>query len=179
MTLIKYFYIEDGEQRGPITIEEFINKGLNGNVLVWCEGMIGWTPASEVEEIRDALSLSTPPPSPANCQGEVPPPFHSTNTGHNPRTQGGPEENQFYSASKEPTNYMVYAILATILCCIPTGIASIVYANKANTSWAAGRYKESLEATKNARLWLIITVCVGAFSIIISFMFGLFTSLLG
>jgi predicted secreted protein len=37
-----------------------------------------------------------------------------------------------------PPNYLVWAILATLFCCLPLGIASIVYAAQVNTKWSAG-----------------------------------------
>ncbi|WP_197513887.1 CD225/dispanin family protein, partial [Mycobacterium sp. 1165178.9] len=39
---------------------------------------------------------------------------------------------------QEPDNYLVWAILCTVLCCLPFGIVSIVYSNKVSGLWAQG-----------------------------------------
>ena len=65
---------------------------------------------------------------------------------------------------------------STLLCCLPAGVASIVYANKANSLWSIGRYEESMAATKNARLWLFISIGAGIVTYILCFIFGLFSS---
>jgi hypothetical protein len=41
-------------------------------------------------------------------------------------------------------------ILCTVLCCLPLGIVSIVYASKVSGLWAQGRYAEAQEASANA-----------------------------
>jgi hypothetical protein len=56
----------------------------------------------------------------------------------------------------KPDNYLVWAILSTIFCCIPTGIASIIYASKVNEAYARGEYQEAQNASKNAKLWALI-----------------------
>ncbi len=58
----------------------------------------------------------------------------------------------------KPDNYLVWAILSTIFCCIPTGIASIIYASKVNEAYARGEYDEAQRASKNARTWALVGV---------------------
>ncbi|KZS68919.1 hypothetical protein A4G26_00735 [Mycobacterium kansasii] len=62
----------------------------------------------------------------------------------------------------EPDNYLVWAILATILCCLPFGIVSIVYSTKVSGLWAQGRYAEAQAAAANAKKWAIISAIAGA-----------------
>ncbi|KZS84492.1 CD225/dispanin family protein [Mycobacterium persicum] len=62
----------------------------------------------------------------------------------------------------EPDNYLVWAILATILCCLPFGIVSIVYSTKVSGLWAQGRYAEAQAASANAKKWAIISAIAGA-----------------
>lgn len=56
----------------------------------------------------------------------------------------------------KPDNYLVWAILSTIFCCIATGIASIIYASKVNEAYARGEYEEAQKASKNAKMWALI-----------------------
>ncbi len=56
---------------------------------------------------------------------------------------------------QKPDNFLIWSILSTVLCCLPTGIVAIVYANKVDSLWHAGNHLEAEEAAKNARLWTL------------------------
>lgn len=47
---------------------------------------------------------------------------------------------------RKPDNCLVWAILTTVLCCLPFGIVSIVYASKVDSEWALGHYDEAEDA---------------------------------
>ena len=70
-----------------------------------------------------------------------------------------------------PNNYLVIAIIGTLLCCIP-GIVSIVYAAKVNGLYAEGKYTEADAASKNAKTWAIVALVLGGISIILNVVFG-------
>jgi hypothetical protein len=63
-------------------------------------------------------------------------------------------------------NYLVFAILATVFCCLPTGIVSIVYAAQVNTKVAAGDVAGATVASNNAKMWALISLGVGLLSIV-------------
>ena len=48
----------------------------------------------------------------------------------------------------KPDSFMVWAILSTIFCCLPFGIASIVNASKVDGLWASGDYNGANEAAR-------------------------------
>ena len=50
-------------------------------------------------------------------------------------------------------NYLVFAILTTIFCCLPTGIPAIVYAAQVNGKLQAGDFAGAQDASKNAKMW--------------------------
>ena len=54
-----------------------------------------------------------------------------------------------------PSSNMVWAILTTILCCLPFGIVAIVYASKVDGYWYAGNYEAAYDASNKARNWSI------------------------
>ena len=58
-------------------------------------------------------------------------------------------------------NYLVFAILATVFCCLPTGIAAIVYAAQVNGKLQVGDYAGAELASKNAKMWCLISLGVG------------------
>lgn len=59
------------------------------------------------------------------------------------------------------TTYMVLSILLTVCCCLPLGIASIIYANKISNALSAGRYEEAIRSASTARILLIIGFVLG------------------
>jgi hypothetical protein len=58
-------------------------------------------------------------------------------------------------------NNLVFAILVTVLCCLPTGIAAIVYAAQVNGKLQAGDIAGAQEASKNAKMWCWISLGAG------------------
>lgn len=71
----------------------------------------------------------------------------------------------------KPDNFMVWAVLSTIFCCLPFGIVSIVQASKVNGLWYAGRYDEAEEAAASARSWFWWSFTLGLISGIISMIY--------
>ncbi|MGB2402006.1 MAG: RDD family protein [Akkermansiaceae bacterium] len=55
---MKWHYTHQDEQHGPVTDEEIKGLIAGGNItpdnLVWCEGMAGWEPVSNVPELMPA-----------------------------------------------------------------------------------------------------------------------------
>ncbi len=59
--------------------------------------------------------------------------------------------------NQKPDNYLVWAILSTLLCCMPFGIVAIVKATKVDTFWAQGNQAEAIEAANAAKKWTIVS----------------------
>ncbi|WP_339625647.1 CD225/dispanin family protein [uncultured Winogradskyella sp.] len=59
---------------------------------------------------------------------------------------------------ERPNNHLALAIISTILCCLPTGIVSIIYASKVNREYEDGNYDKSISASKNAKTWWIVSI---------------------
>ena len=57
-----------------------------------------------------------------------------------------------------PNSYLALSIISTILCCLPTGIVSIIYATKVNSSYEDGNYDEAIRASKNAKTWGLVSI---------------------
>jgi hypothetical protein len=58
-------------------------------------------------------------------------------------------------------NYLVFAILATVFCCLPLGIPAIVYAAQVNGKLQAGDLAGAQMASKNAKMWCWISAGAG------------------
>ncbi|NKI32866.1 CD225/dispanin family protein [Croceivirga thetidis] len=61
----------------------------------------------------------------------------------------------------KPDNYLVWAILSTVLCCIVTGIPSIIYASKVNEAYERGEYEIAQENSRKAKNWAIAGPIIG------------------
>jgi hypothetical protein len=66
-----------------------------------------------------------------------------------------------------PPNYLVWAIVSTILCgcstlfALPLGIASIVFSTQVNSKWAMGDVAGAQAASEKAKKFAIWTAVVG------------------
>ena len=128
-----WFYSEGGEQKGPVDDAAFRALVANGTIrpdtLVWHEGMADWQPLSEAEPGLAPQVVPPPPPGAAPAAGAPLPP------GTVP-------------------NHLVGAILSTLCCCMPFGIAAIVFASKVNNLLAAGDLEGAKAASKSANNWM-------------------------
>jgi len=65
-------------------------------------------------------------------------------------------------------NYLVFAIVSTVLCCLPAGIPAIIYAAQVNGKLQAGDVAGAKAASDNARMWCWISFGVGLGGIVLS-----------
>lgn len=124
---------------------------------------------------------ATPPSDPAPY-GSTPDPaypsapaYGSAPYGADPATPGGvpgypaapgyptapPPGPGYGYGSPPPQNYLVWAILSTVLCCLPLGVASIVFAAQVNGKWAAGDVQGAQESARKAKTFAIWSAVAG------------------
>ena len=77
----------------------------------------------------------------------------------------------FQGTPAMPKNWLVESILVTIFCCLPFGIAGIVFASQVNSKYAAGDYPGAEQASKDAAKWTKIGFWVGLGCIVLYFLF--------
>ena len=133
---MKYYMHTGGQQLGPFEESELLSHGLTASTMVWREGMPDWVAASQVPELSHLLPPSQQPPS------------------YQPQPGYGPQQ-PYGARPPMPDTYMVWAILATLLCCLPFGIVSIVKASQVSTLYYQGNYAEARAASRAARNWAI------------------------
>lgn len=75
-------------------------------------------------------------------------------------------------AGGPPPNYLVPAILVTLFCCLPGGIVSIIFATQVNSKYAAGDVQGAMNASKNAKMWTMISAGIGLVIIVIYIIIG-------
>jgi Na+-driven multidrug efflux pump len=72
---------------------------------------------------------------------------------------------------KQPKNYLVESILVTIFCCLPFGIAGIVFASQVNSKYSLGDYDGALQASKDAKKWMNWGLISGVIVAVLYFLF--------
>lgn len=70
-----------------------------------------------------------------------------------PEEPASPVEREREEEVEVVPNYLVHAILATLLCCPPLGIPAIVFAAQVNVRAEAGDLQGAWEASHKAKLW--------------------------
>ena len=87
--------------------------------------------------------------------------------------------NGTYSQPQKPINgtpYLIFAIISTLLCCLPLGIVAIVYASKINSLQKNGDYAGAQNAAKKAKLFTIISA---AAALIVTIFYIIFAVVIG
>jgi hypothetical protein len=154
----------DGKEYGPVDldqIKQWLQDGRAGaNTQVQTEGSSDWRTLRDVPELAALLA----PAAPAAPTGQ----------------SVGDEAASLAAGSGMPPqrvpNYLVQSILCTLCCCLPAGIAAIVYAAQVNSKQSAGDYQGALAASKNAKMWCWISFGVGLPLAIIIMIFNILTA---
>jgi hypothetical protein len=120
----------------------------DGRWLRWNEGAGAWE-RSDAPPPPDDSGLPPAPPTPGQMAGGY---------------AGGA-----MSTGAPVPNYMVWAILVTIFCFLPTGIAAIVFASQVSTKLAAGDRAGAIESSNKAKTWSIVSAVVGVIFVVIVF----------
>ena len=109
-------------------------------------------------------------------------PYQYGSTGQNPSADYN-ANNGTYGQPQKPINgttYLIFAIISTLLCCLPLGIVAIVYASKINSLQRNGDYAGAQNAAKKAKMFTIIgtvaALVVSIFYIIFAIVIGIGSS---
>jgi Interferon-induced transmembrane protein/GYF domain 2 len=155
----KYFYILNGQQIGPLSIEELKANNITRETMIWCEGMGDWEQAGKIAELS-SLFGDLPPSLPTNLAQTNPQNYNSPqqNAGYqNPTPQYGnpnPTQDQLsITNGVPPKTWLVESILVTLFCCLPFGIAGIVNASKVESAFYAGDIFGAQHASDQAAKW--------------------------
>lgn len=114
----------------------------DGTWLRWNDGSSSWERSDQPPPPPDAPTMPPMPPMP---------------TGGGYGAAGG----------QAVPNYLVWAILVTIFCFLPTGIVAIVFASQVSSKLAAGDRAGAIEASNKAKTWTIVSAAVGVVFVLI------------
>ena len=187
----QYYYVDgNNQQQGPIDAAQLPSFGVTTKTLVWCEGMANWQAAGEIPELASFFAAKQPeipaqpqmqPGTPAQpqmqpqAQPQVQPQTMNINnfqqTQQPMNTQPPFQQPNNQQMPPQPDNYLVWAILVTVLCCLPLGVASIIYSVKVGSLYAQGDYNGAVDASQKAKKFAMIGGIGGLIFVVIYVIF--------
>lgn len=93
--------------------------------------------------------------------GSAQPPQYGQGQYGQPPGQGQYGQGYGQPPGTPPPNYLVPAILVTVFCCLPLGIASIVFAAQVNSKYSSGDIAGAQEASRKAKQFAIWSAVAG------------------
>lgn len=134
------------------------------------------TPLNGEEQANSSAQPEFQNPPPYNpAQNQAPPPNFN---GQQPYGQPYPGSMPPPPYGQQPpapqinqNSYLIWAILTTLFCCLPFGIASIVYASRINGFLMSGNFMMAQESAKKSKTFSIVAACVGGGLYLLYFIF--------
>ena len=158
--MAQYYIGRDNQQLGPFEVHQLLANGLTPDSLVWCNGMAGWQMAKDVPELSGLFVAQQPqyqqPQYQQYQQPQYQQPAYQQPQYQQPayqQPQYGYQQPAYNNAVPRPDSNMVWAILSTILCCLPLGIVAIIKASSVNGLDDRGDYAGAEAAAKSAKSW--------------------------
>ena len=150
------------QQQGSVAANELPKYGVTRDTKVWKQGMSDWQTAGTIPELSGIVPPPIMPPSTPSPPSSTPPPIVTL-----------PYQTVNTKQPQKPDNLLVWSILATVLCCIPSGVVAIIQSNRVNSCWEAKDYAGAQEAANNAKTWCYVSLGLGIVAFIIAFFVGL------
>lgn len=156
---MQYWINHNGVQSGPVDLDAMKQMGLTSAAYVWHEGLADWVKITQLPELQGVYEMIVEPATmgqPYQPQQSVP---------EQPLQQPAPRQPQYAEQPQQPepcppTN-LVWAIISTVLCCIPTGIVAIFYALKVSNKYREGDIEGAKRASEVGAWWCIATIILG------------------
>ena len=151
---MQYWINHNGVQSGPVNLDAMKKMGLTSAAYVWHEGLADWVKITQLPELQGVYEMVQEPATmgqPYQPQQPVQP--------QQPTLPQG-EQQPAQSEPCPPTN-LVWAIISTVLCCIPTGIVAIIYALKVTNKYREGDIEGAKRASEVGAWWCIATIILG------------------
>jgi Interferon-induced transmembrane protein/GYF domain 2 len=167
---MEIYIIINNQQSGPYTIEQLRAMSLSPNTPVWYEGLRDWTPACNAPATQVLFYTQN---QPDNNQYQQPNQQYGQwqrPDGQQPNYGGQWNGNNI---PPRPNNHLALAIIVTILCCLPFGIAAIISASNVNSQYDRGDYEGAIRSSNKAQTWIIVSIVAGLVS---SILYGLWSA---
>lgn len=169
---MQYYFIQNGQQMGPFTLEQLKAYRITPETDVWTEGMVSWTKAKNVASLAPLFAGMGGPQGGYGQGGYQQPGYGQPGYQQRGYQQSGfqqayqqPGYQQPYQQSMNggypPKTWMVESILVLIFCCLPFGIVGVVFASKVSGLYQTGHYAEAEQASRDAGKWTKLGFFIG------------------
>lgn len=135
----EYYYLVGQSKMGPYSLDELLKQPISRDTKVWYSGLPDWVDAVDMPEFANFFTSPPPPPPPS----ATPPPPRPTNIGDNRQRPNAPM----------PKSWLIESILVTVFCCLPFGIAGIVFASRVESRYYAGDLEGAQYNAREAAKW--------------------------
>ncbi|MBQ1277892.1 MAG: CD225/dispanin family protein [Thermoguttaceae bacterium] len=83
----------------------------------------------------------------------------------NPYAEPSPSD---WSDAANVPDYLIWNVLSTLFCCMPIGIAGIIFSIQTNSAKTRGDFEAAARHSSTAKTLLIVGACVGGLQILLS-----------
>lgn len=156
----------NGNRIGPLTIEQVREMNISPDTPVWYQGLADWTPASQAPLTAHLFNIA-----PDQVMPENEPVAQQAIEQQPVQQQGAYYQGAHSPASaiterpERPKTYLFWSIMATICCCVPFGIAAIIFAARSSSMYNMGNYAAAEKASINNQWCLILAFVLGLISL--------------
>ena len=183
----EYYYLKNGMKQGPFTLDALKKEPINPDTQVYHSEALDFAPARTFPELQSFFAEDRGTTVDESNYNRREPNYNTSASTPSPQTAfeaaGNGASSSTYNPNMQrppmPENYLVWAILSTIFCCIPLGIVSIIHSTKVSSAYAAGDYEGALKASKDAKKWAIWGAVAGGVFIVIYFIFIAIAAVMG
>ena len=159
----QYWINYKGKQDGPMTLEQRSQMGVDESAYVWHSGLPDWVKITQLPELQGLYEMVE---APAQAASEPMPQYDGQQTVNT--TQ--PYQPQADTTEPCPPTNLVWAIITTLLCCLPSGIVAIYYALKVSNKYREGDIEGAKRASETGAWWCIATIILGILSMPLGFL---------
>lgn len=160
---MQYWINHNGVQSGPVDLEGLKEMGLTSAAYVWHEGLTDWVKITQLPELQGLYEMTATQPEQSQPEdGSAIPPLPEQPAGQPYQPAPGQYDvQQPANAEPCPPTNLVWAIISTVLCCLPTGIVAIMYALKVSNKYREGDIEGAKRASETGAWWCIATIILG------------------
>lgn len=164
---LKYYYIDNisKQQCGPFTSQELLSKNIQPETMVWRSGMPDWMQAGKVQDLSFLFHDTITAPQAAPEKGRIDLTKNATirektsHSGYNNPSVSNTSNNigsSFDDIIPLPKNWLIEAIILSVICCSPVSVVGIYYASQVESRYAARDFKGSVSSSNSARNWALL-----------------------
>ena len=183
---MQYWINHNGVQSGPLDLDSLKEMGLTSSAYVWHEGLSDWVKITQLPELQglyemtdaylqqiaskveEPVAVGEPyqpelEPEPYQPQPQQEQPYQPQ---PEPQPYQQPYQPQYVDQQPEPvepcpSTNLVWAIISTVLCCLPAGVVAIVYAMKVTNKYREGDIEGAKRASETGAWWCIASIILG------------------